>query len=1096
MLRISPQLIKRLSWMLLALVPVSQLASCKKPDQGAPVTEVAPKTQNEPAAPASPAPTTPGGDKISFSSQVRPILSNNCFACHGPDSANQSSPFRLDTAEHSRANLAKEGDPPRYGIVPGKPEESLLLKRIVASDPHEVMPPPESKKKPLTEEEVAIVTEWIRQGANYEPHWAFVPPVKPVVPKVTDKAWPRTPIDNFILATLESKGIAPSPEADKETLVRRVHLDLLGLPPTPEEIDAFLADTSDKAYEQMVDRALASPHYGERMAIDWLDLARFGDTNVLQADNVRTSWPWRDWVINAFNNNMPYDQFITEQLAGDLLPNATLQQKVATSFNRNHGINNEAGSIPEEWLVEYAVDRVSTYGTAVMGMTIGCARCHDHKFDPITQDDFFSLMAYFNSIDERGVEMHQNGGNRGRAYPPFIQLPTAQQKDALDASNKTLAALQPIRSNKAPNAVAVPDERKALEWSGLTATSATCAKQKIEPITKSGLGGTAASNFDIPENSNRVLQEGTLCHLNFPVVGGEIVTIEFNLPEKPFNTVRIDSVNPFDFLWNLQPDETDHVWGMDLKTVRQALPEIEIELIEGKARRPLPIVMARSTFQDIIPELAAATATDPANSWKLGIPGIDSTALLQLNAPIKPAKDAKLVIKFKFSGTEVPYLNALTNSLGVSVANNPHGLDDWLALFNNKDRKYWMNDTYLASKAHAAGSSPITGIDVARAHYLKYHVDNYATRVMVMEERKEPLKTYVLDRGAYDKPLKNRPRERTTPVAFPPLPKDAPKNRLGLAQWSLASENPLTARVQVNRLWQQIFRHGIVKTSEDLGLQSSLPTHPEFLDYLAVDFRENGWDIKRAIKKIVMSATYRQSSKHREDLKEIDPENKLLARSPRYRLPAELIRDNALSASGLLNAKIGGPSVKTYQPEIWREKSSFNRLANYGVFTRHTGDKLFRRGLYTFWRQSVPPAQMLIFDAPSREACVSKRESTNTPLQAFVLMNDETYLEFSRKLAERLFTDINGAWEERLAERLRRGFRLATGRKPNDSELEKWISFTNDTLERFTANTENAEQFLSYGETPRNKDLPTPQLAALSFSMSAILNLDETITRD
>jgi hypothetical protein len=438
----------------------------------------------------------------------------------------------------------------------------------------------------------------------------------------------------------------------------------------------------------------------------------------------------------------------------------------------------------------------------------------------------------------------------------------------------------------------------------------------------------------------------------------------------------------------------------------------------------------------------------------------------------------------------------LTNSLALSVANNPHGLEDWLALFKNKDRKYWMNDISLAAKAHAAGKSPVTGLDVARAHYLKNHIDQCVTRVMVMDERATPVQTYVLDRGSYDKPLKNRPRERTAPKAFPAMPKDAPKNRLGLAQWSVAPENPLTARVQVNRLWQQIFRNGIVKTSEDFGLQSSLPTHPELLDYLAVDFRENKWDNKRAMKNIVMSATYRQSAKHREDLKDIDPENKLLARAPRYRLPAELIRDNALVASGLLNEKVGGPSVKTYQPEIWREKATFNTLANFGVYTRDTGDKLYRRSLYTFWRQSVPPAQMVIFDAPSREACVSKRENSNTPLQAFVLMNDETYLEFSRKLAERLFTDINGPWQEKLDERLRRGFRLATGRNPEDSELESWISFTNENLARFTADPGDAEKFLSYGEKPREKSVPPTELAALSFTMSTILNLDETITRD
>ena len=1092
---------------LLAVVSLVSVVSCKDSSQPIALQEApqsatpkaeAPAANPDPAAKPAAAPQA-GGDKISFSSQVRPILSNNCFACHGPDSHNQTSPFRLDTQEHSRANLAKAGEPPRYGVVPGKPEESLLFQRIATKDPHEIMPPPYAKKPTLTEEQIATVAEWIRQGAEYEPHWAFVAPAKPAVPEVKNKTWPRTPIDNFVLAKLESKGIAPSPEADKETLVRRVHMDLLGLPPTPEEIDAYTADTSDKAYENMVDRALASPHYGERMAIDWLDIARYGDSNALHHEMLRTSWPWRDWVINAFNKNMPYDQFLTEQLAGDLLPNATLDQKLATSFNRNHGINNEGGAIPEEWLVHYAVDRVSTYGTAVMGMTIGCAQCHDHKFDPISQNDFFSLMAYFNSINEVGLESQD--GNRARAFPPFVHVPTERQKQVLDSVNMAFATLQPVRDDKSAEAIKVPDESKGIDWAVLAPDGATRASKKSQEMAGANdingfrVGGLASINFDMPEHRERFFSDLNALHPIFPLIPGEEMTLEFRLPETPMNTVRVDSVNPFYYIWNLQSDSIDSVLGLDLTTIRQALPDIQLEIEQGGKRESLHVTAIRSTFQGLSPELAAAQAADPANGWRLGIPGIDSAVFLQLAAPVTPAKGAKLIVKLKFNGSEAPYMNALSNSFRAAAANNPHGLEDWLALFKNKDRQYWMNDTYLAAKANPAGKSSATGLDLARAHYLKNHFDNCATRVMVMEERATPVQTYVLDRGSYDKPLKERPRERTTPVAFPPMPKDAPKNRLGLAQWSMAPENPLTARVQVNRLWQQLFRNGIVKTSEDFGLQSSLPTHPDLLDYLAVDFRENKWDMKRSMKNMVMSTTYRQSSKHREDLQEIDPENKLLARAPRFRFPAELIRDNALAASGLLNEQVGGPSVKPYQPEIWKEKSMAPR-ANYGFYTRHTGEKLFRRGLYTLWKQSVPPAQMEIFDAPSREFCSTRRALTNSPTQAFVLMNDETYLEFSRKLAERLFTDINGPWQEKLDERLRRGFRLATGRNPKDEELQTWISFTNENLERFNAKPENAEKFLSYGETPREKSLPPTELAALSFSMSTILNLDETITRD
>ena len=476
-------MIKKSTLAILSCLLILSLASCKKaPDQAAAnslekkETAQAAALANPAAAQTAAAAPAPAVEKISFSSQVRPILSNNCYACHGPDSHNQTSPFRLDTEEHSRANLAKQGEPTRYGVVPGKPEESLLLQRVVTRDPHEAMPPPYAKKTALTEEQIATLTEWIRQGAEYEPHWAFVAPVKPAAPEVKDKAWPRTPIDHFVLAKLESKGIKPSPEADKETLVRRVHMDLLGLPPTPEEIDAYTAETSDKAYENMVDRALSSPHYGERMAIDWLDIARYGDSNALHHEMLRTSWPWRDWVINSFNKNMPYDQFLTEQLAGDLLPNATLDQKLATSFNRNHGINNEGGAIPEEWLIEYAVDRVSTYGTAVMGMSVGCARCHDHKFDPISQNDFFSLMAYFNSINEVGLESQD--GSRARAYPPFVQVPTEPQKQAMESVGKTLADLQPVRDDKSPEAVKVPDESKGIDWAVLAPVGAKTSSKK------------------------------------------------------------------------------------------------------------------------------------------------------------------------------------------------------------------------------------------------------------------------------------------------------------------------------------------------------------------------------------------------------------------------------------------------------------------------------------------------------------------------------------------------------------------------------------------------------------------------------------------
>ena len=1017
-------------------------------------------------------------EPVDFNQHVRPILSDNCYACHGPDVDNQESAFRLDSQEASRMNLAGEGEAPRHGIVPGKPDASLILARILHEDPSMRMPPP-AKKKELTSKQVATLRQWILDGAKYEKHWAFVPPAKPELPAVKRADWVRNAIDTFVLAKLESKGIQPSPEADRSTLVRRVYLDLVGLPPNLEEMNAFLEDGSESAYEKMVDRALASPHYGERLAIDWLDAARYGDSNAIHVDMMRTSWPWRDWVIRAFNSNMPYDQFLIEQLAGDLLPNATDQQKVATAFNRNHGITNEGGVIPEEFLVEYAVDRVSTMGAATMGLTLGCARCHDHKFDPITQDDFFSLTAFFNNIPEKGLE--QQNEFRALAYPPFIYVYTDEEKELRVAADKALQEAARLKGLKEKPKEHLPGDDKVVTWEALTLVKAHSDKKKVPSVA------IAANNKEAKQKGkNAILQLEDSKQVRFQLdIGADAaLTLNFKAPTAAFNTIRVEAAlavaKPGNK--NFSPGDQDSV-----------IAEIEAELHTSTATQAVDIVTGSSSFAAREGNVDAALDKAAASVWNLGMPEFNHHFFLQLKEPITP-EQGELAIRFRYRGGQP--MQKFYNDLTFYTGNNPHGLDEPIALIPAADRSEWHREALLIGGFKKAGKTTLTAAELTRARADDAYLQKTATRCMVMEEKETVAPTYVLDRGLYNRPLKDRPRERVTPAVFEPMPADAPTNRLGLAQWLVSDTHPLAARFAVNRFWQQLFQHGIVRTSDDFGLQGESPTHPALLNYLAVDFRENGWDVKRLIKQMVMSATYRQSSRRRKDLKSVDPENRWLAVAPRYRLSAEVIRDNALAASGLLNDAIGGPSVKPYQPAgLWREKT-MRPNSNTGVFRRDTGEKLYRRGMYTFWKQASPPPQMELFDAPSREACVMKRRKTNTPLQALMLMNDETYLEISRELATRLFNEVQGDWEEQLTARIERGLLLGTGRKPASGELDRWVAFTRDTHKRFADSPDDAADFLSYGEKPRDTNIPQVELAALAFSMSTVLNLDETITRD
>lgn len=768
---------------------------------------------------------------LDFNRDVRPILSNNCFKCHGPDAKQRQGGLRLDVRD-SATSVADSG---AKAIVSGDPGNSELIRRIMHADENERMPPPDSHKT-LTAEQKEMLARWIKQGAEYKAHWAFVAPDRPNVPAVAhSETRIVNPIDAFIADRLLSEGLSMSPEADKAVLLRRVTFDLTGLPPTIAEIDAFLADNSPQAYDKVVERLLNSPRYGEHMARYWLDAARYADTNGYQVDLGRTMWPWRDWVIDAFNRNLPFDQFTIEQLAGDLLPNPSPSQRLATGFNRNHCITVEGGVIDEEYRVEYVMDRVTTTGTTWLGLTLGCCRCHDHKYDPFTQKEFYQLFAFFNSVAEKGF------GENGSGTAPKMAFWTSE----------------------------LQQRRAALE---------------------------------------------------------------------------------------------------------QQLTEIKVQL----------------------QQTAAKEASDLRTS-----------------------------------------------------------LEQQLAATQQK----------------------------------RNELDKEVLQVMVMQDAERPRDTFVLDRGQYDQPtVKVGP---DVPAGLPPLPADATRNRLALAKWLVDAANPLTARVIVNRDWQRLFGTGLVKTVEDFGVQAEWPSHPELLDWLAVEFVRSGWDVKHMQRLIVTSATYRQASRVTPELLERDPENRLLARGPRFRLSGEQIRDAALATGGLLSTKFGGPSVSPYQSDgLWAELNDRDGLSM--KFEQSHGEDLYRRSVYTFWKRTVPPPTMQVFDAPEREFCVVRRSNTNTPLQALVLLNDIQMVEAARKLAERMLTEAGQSLDERLSY----AFRLAIARKPSPAELDVLRRAWNEEHTVLASDPVAVKRLLAVGESTANPSLDPLELAACANVARMILNLDEAITKN
>jgi hypothetical protein len=1022
-------------------------------------------------------------DKVDFNYSIKPLLSDRCYACHGPDEKARKAKLRLDTQEGVFKGLED-------GLAVVKPSDlakSEMYRRITSDDPDEKMPPPKSNLT-LSQDDIALVRRWIEQGAEWKRHWSFVPVSHVPLPEVKNRQWPRNEIDRFVLARLEREGLQPSPEASPERLLRRVTFDLTGLPPTLAQMDAFLADSSAQAYERAVDRLLASPAYGERMAVDWLDVARYADTYGYQSDRFNHLWPWRDWVISAFNRNVRFNDFIVWQIAGDLLPGATREQKLATAFHRNHRQTNEGGSVEEEFRVEYCADRLHTTASAFLGLTIECARCHDHKYDPISQKDYYRLFAFFNSTDESGLYSH---------FTDAIPSPTLLLF-ADDTQEKKRQDLLQAIVGKEKELVAQRAEAKAgfEAWLGET--------KQLPPV--GGLIGHYS--FDVVQ-SNRV---ANTVSTNYP---GKLAEGPQSVPGKVGaallfsgeNSVTIEKLanfkrtDPFSFsLWLKISEERDEIVVMHHQQAGSDAGYQGYQLLLENGHASFALI-------HFWPGNALKVRTReklPLQEWlQLGITydGSSRANGVQLYRDGQPleletvrdslfkdsANGVPLTLAARFRGRGfkdglIDELNVFNRALTPPEMAAVHGLAAW----SNPDRSTWTKtmqagllDYYLANvDTHALQLAA----ELKKLRDQENDLINSIDEIMVLGDLAVPRPTYVLKRGAYD--AHGDRVEPATPESILPLDPKFPRNRLGLAQWLTDRQNPLTARVLVNRRWQMFFGKGLVETAEDFGSQGTLPSHPELLEWMADHFMESGWDLKAMQKLIVTSATYQQSSVATPELLARDPDNKLLARGPRNRLSAEMLRDQALAAAGLLVRKIGGPSVKPYQPEgLWEEKSSGWK------YEPDKGEGLYRRSLYTYWKRTSPHPAMITFDAAERNTCIVRRQTTSTPLQALVLLNDPQFVEAARVLGERALKESGAATDEWIVQT----FRRCTSRKPSVRELDVLRRLYQEQLDHFRADPSAAQSLAKAGESASDSTLDRAQLAASTAVASAILNFDDAV---
>ena len=975
-------------------------------------------------------------DQVDFIRDVRPILATHCFQCHGPDASTRKADLRLDTAEGLK-HTAKSG---RQVVVPGKPQESELYLRVSSDKPDYRMPPPSAEKQ-LTPKDVELLRRWIEQGAPWQAHWAYQTPTKPPVPEVRDKGWCRTPIDRFILARLEREGLTPSPEADKETLIRRVTFDLTGLPPTPAEVEAFLQDDRPDAYERLVDRLLNSPRYGEHRARFWLDAARYGDTHGLHLDNYREMWPYRDWVIRAFNQNLTYDQFIIWQLAGDLLPNPTLDQLIASGFNRCHVTTNEGGSIVEEVYVRNVVDRVVTTATVFMGLTFDCARCHDHKYDPFTMKDFYSMFAFFNSMDGSPMD-----GNR-KDPPPVIKVPTREQRRMLEQLDRQIAELE---------------QKLRGPWPAVDEAQARWEAEVTEQLEKQTAELSLGDWYWVGP---------------FGSVARYLWSRKHGPEGKPIDLKQTFKTAQGELKWKHRPDWADGKVHTDLPG-DEAANFLYRKIVAPTARS----IQVSLGSDDAIKVYLNGKLVFQKNVRRAAAPDQDKVTL-----SLKEGENELLIKIINFGGGSGFYFKVLDEAAPV-----PPELAAILKTPPEKrtDEQRTKLRDHFRNKVCDLPELVEVRERLASLRKARTDIDRQVATTLIFRERAKPKPAFILYRGEYDKPREQV--QRATPAILPPMKPDMPLNRLGFAMWLVDRDHPLTARVTVNQFWQQFFGVGIVKTAEDFGVQGEPPSHPELLDWLAVDFQDHGWDVKRFIRMIVTSSVYRQSSRVRPELYERDPENRLLARGPRYRLDAEMLRDQALAVSGLLCLKMGGPSVKPPQPDgLWFAVGYSG--SNTVRFKKDSGhDKVHRRTVYTFIKRTAPPPQLSIFDAPSREATCVRRERTNTPLQALALWNDPQYVECARGLAERALREVGSTAEERV----RFMYRLCTARWPDASRLAELVQWARDLQAMYAAAPEEAKKLIAIGEYPPDPQFDPVELATWTMVANTILNLDEVVTKN
>lgn len=1006
--------------------------------------------------------------KIDYSRDIRPILSDQCFACHGPDTNARKGDLRLDR----KADALRDRDG-HAAIVPGDLDASELVLRIEADDPTLQMPPPKSRRS-LTLAQVATLKQWIAEGASWREHWSFIPPERPAIPTVSDEAWAPSPLDRFILARLDAERLNPTQEADKTTLIRRVTLDLTGMPPTPAEVDAFLADSTPEAYEKVVDRLLKSPRYGEHMGRFWLDAARYGDTHGLHLDNYREMWPYRDWVIKAFNDNKPFDAFIVEQLAGDLLPNPTLDQLIATGFNRCHVTTNEGGSIEEEVYVRNVLDRVETTGTVFLGLTVGCARCHDHKFDPFTMKDFYSFFGFFNNID--GGPMDGNAAQ----HPPVVKVPRPEQSAGLETLDKKLASL---RSGIAAELAKVNyDESADADASEFVRRSDFVWFDDDLPAGAKAQGPAGLAFGTMPDrpvlSGSRALLQ-TVDALGQQVFEGATAKLKVGEGDVLFAYVFLDPTRP--------PKELMLQWHTDAWKHRAYWGENVIDWGKDGTGERLHVGPLPTTGKWVRLEVEAA---------KLGIkPGtlIDGMAFTQHGGTASWDKAGLETWTPQDGQVHESLASWVRAQRALGAKSLPKGLQDIIKLdrAQRNDAQKKQLRTHFVENAYVKTRSIFDPLhqQLAQTEKERALLDGQIPTTLVFRERKEPKPAFVLKRGEYDQKGEQVPR--SLPGFLPAPPQGAPLDRMGLAKWLVASNHPLTSRVAVNRFWQQCFGTGLVKTAEDFGAQGEPPSHPELLDWLAVQFRESGWDVKAFMKQMVMSATYRQSSHVTPDRLAKDPANRLLSRGPRFRLDAETLRDQAFAVSGLLVEKLGGPSVKPPQPAGLWEAVAYSG-SNTAKFSADTGaDKILRRSVYTFWKRTAPPPQMTTFDAPSRESCQVRRERTNTPLQALLLLNEPQYVEAARGLAERGIREGGETPESRITYM----FRLVTARNPEEKELAELVAAYRDVKAAYTRDAEAAKKLITLGETKPDARIDPSELGAWTMIGNVLLNLDEVTNK-